>query len=378
MILDALLLALQTPAAQAQPARAPAEARVFAVPGTDVQVRAALPGLIDVPERLAGLRKAQGEMLLYACDLGSPDVRVMLRGGPAATLPAEEWRRLGLGERNAGAGLFVVGRAACSELIRSLNPPYRDVDRQAFVVVAGAMVNLQVVALEHTDPEALGRGGFGALVEGLRYAVVRRGSWEDRPQRWLDLSHEACLRADGVAWLAEQAAAEKAGWIEHLALAEHATALRDATVDVAAHAEAARVHLAALEKPGRPERSALMLAQDLQGLALAHEGDGKQDDAHQREALAHAEEHLRDALSIAKELGGVAEAGITADLALLRAAAHDAEGCAELLDAAFAQDPGLKARLVHDPLLDPVRNDERVAPLLKLPKPPPAGRQLGR
>ncbi len=352
---------VQTPA---QPAVDPVS--VLPVPGTDLAVRLEIAGLAYDPATVAGLRKNESDRLILTGTVGSKDHRLRVSGSPAGALDGAAWRKALLGDRIVGAGLFDVAGHACSETVRWLNPPYRDVDRQAFIVANGAFVHLHIVALENTDPEAFGRKSFDPIVASARFAVVRRGAWADLPARYLELSHEACTRADGLDWLAGLAGAEQAGWIERLVYTQHALAQRARDVDLAPHARAVLAHLGSIEQRTRSDRNCIMLAEDALGLALARAGDAD-----------GAWSHLQAALTVAKALDNGSQWGITMDLALARAAVGDVEGAFEHFADALDHDPWLRERSFRDPLFDPVRKDERIGPFLLPPRPPPQGQSLG-
>jgi hypothetical protein len=361
-----LCLALGASVGSDDPQFEPVEARVFAIAGTDVQVSLPLPAVQEAPQRLAALQRTRGE-LLFAADMGSADVRLLVAGTPAGQFDAREWRRIGLGERMAGTFTWDEGHMAFSEGVRPLTLPYRDVDRQAFLVAAGAMLHVHVVALESGEGERFGRERFEQLVRGARFALVRRGAWDDLPAEYRELSHEACVRADSIGWLLGRAESPEATWLDHFTLAEHALSQQIAGLGVARHAQMAHDALAALPQPAREERMALALTLDALGLVQVMSGD-----------VAAGAERIQRALAIVRELESRAQWAILADLALARAAQQDAEGVVRYLTQAYEGDPTVRARFARHVLFDPLRKDERVAPLLTLQRQGSPGRSLGR
>jgi hypothetical protein len=272
-----------------------------------------------------------------------------------------------LGDRLLGMGVADVAGYATAQTIRYLNPPYREIDRHAFLLGANTMAHLQVIALEQADPEQFGDAKFKAILESARFAVVRRTAWDDLPERYLELSSTASRREGGAAWLRERATAPDADWITKLAAAEHAHAQRSTEAYVAELDAAVRAELSAKSERTRAEDAGLLLAED--GLALAYLRAGDP---------AAAEAHVNAAVALAPKFGAHAEASVAMTVAFLRAAKKDIDGVVALLAEMNAADPALRYRLMREPLLDPVRADERVSEELKILLKAPTNRKLGR
>lgn len=345
----------------------PGATRTYSIAATDVQIRLPLPDWrVDEP-RLELLRKGGGAHVLDAGYLGSTDdIRVTLIGGPAPEMDGEAARKGVLGDRLLGMGLSTVAGYATAQTIRTLNPPYREFDRHAFLLGANAMAHIQIVALEQGDPEKFGDAGFEKILSGARFAVVRRTAWDDLPPRYIELSNAASPRPDAIAWLREQAAAPGAGWIEKLVLVEHAHAARSTEPFTLELGTAVRTELLAKPTRTRAEDAGLLLAEDGLGLALLRAGD-----------TAAAEEHLLAALTLASSFGDRAVAGVMTGLACARAAKKDVDGVVKLLEEAYAKDPSLRYRLQREPLIDPVRADPKVVEMLKIVLKAPSNRSLG-
>lgn len=336
------------------------------VAATDVQVRFDVHGWRSDDARLALMRKSDGEYLLAAGHIGATDdVMATIHGGPARGKTGADVRQKVLAERLLGMGLSDVAGYASAQTIRQLNPPYRNFDRHVFLVAADAMVHLQVIALE-TEVEKFGDAGFEALARGARFAIVRRTDWDDLTSRYLELSHAAALRADGLAWLREQASAPGATWIEKIAAAEHAHAARVTEAWVFQLDKEVHDELAARPERTRAEDAGLLLANDGIGLSFLRTGD-----------VASAEAPIAAALAIADRLGGRAAAGARASVACLAAAKKDVDAVVKALGEAYAVDPALRYRLQTETLLEPVTKDPRVVELLTIKLQMRPNRQLG-
>jgi hypothetical protein len=146
-MLSTLLLALTPSVALIGP---------FTVPLTDVQVRFDLPEWKEDALVLANLRKNGGEHVLTTGEIGSSALRLTLVGGPSRNKTSADCRAGLLGGRLTGMSQTEVEGYAAAETIRFLNPPYREVDRHAFIVTGGAMVHVQAIALEGEEVEKFG------------------------------------------------------------------------------------------------------------------------------------------------------------------------------------------------------------------------------
>jgi len=342
-------------------------ALTFPIAATDVQVRLPLPGWASDDARLQLLRKTGGEHVLAAGLLGPDGVRVTIVGGPAPGMTGDECRKGALGDRLLGMGLATISGFETAQTIRQMNPPYREFDRHAFLLGAGALAHVQAIALEQEDPEKFGDAGFRAILDGARFAVVRRATWDDLPARYLELSHAAAIRADGLDWLRAAAVAPTSGWIEKLVAVEHAQAARSAEPFVIELAAAVRAELAAKPERTRAETAGLLLAEDGLGLALLRAGD-----------VDAAGPHLLEALELAKDFDARTRAGVLAALACLSAVKKDTDAAVAFLTQANAEDPAVRYRLQRESLLDPVRADPRVVDLLKIVLKAPSNKRLGR
>lgn len=336
------------------------------ITATDVQIRFTAPAWDSDPARAELLEKTAGKHLLAAGFFGSNDVRVTIIGGPASDVDGDACRKAVLGDRLLGMGIATVAGFATAATIRELNPPYREFDRHAFVLGAGAMAHVQIVALEQGDPERFGDARFEALLASVRFAVLRRTDWDDMPEAYLELSNAAAARADGPAWLRERAQKPGASWITKLAAVEHAHAIRSTEDYVLELGGEVRAEL--LSKPERThaEDAGLLLAEDGLAMALLRAGE-----------IDAAQEHLEIAIALATRFSPRTIASIAASTACLRATKKDTDGVVAILTKAYEQDPSLRYRLQHEPLLEPVRGDARMAELLKVVLQMRSGRQLG-
>ncbi len=337
------------------------------VAATDVQVRLTVPAWETDDARLELLRRNGGAHILAAGFFGSPDLRVTLVGGPGQDMDGAACRQGVLGDRLLGMGTSEVAGFATAATIRDLNPPYREFDRHAFILGAGAMVHMQIIALEQGEPEKFGDARFEEILSSVRFAVLRRTDWDDLPERYLELSNTAAHRTDGAAWLHEQAAKPGAGWPAKLAALEHAHAERSTEDWLIQMGADVRAELMMKPERTRAEDAALLTIEDGLTLALLRAGE-----------IDAAQEHLDAAVLLASRFSARTVASVSTTVACLRAAKKDADGVALLLTKAYEVDPALRYRLLRETLLDPVREDKRIAELLKVALQRPSGRTLGR
>lgn len=341
--------------------------RTYVVAATEVQVRLPLPGARVDEQRTELLKKSSGEHMLLAGWLGATDdVRVTIMGGPAPSMDGDVVRKGVLGDRLLGMGVSTVAGYASAQTIRTLNPPYREFDRHAFLLGANTVVHVQVIALEQGDPEKFGDASFEKILSGARFAVVRRTAWDDLPARYLELSNAAAKEVDGVKWLRERAGAPGAGWIEKLVALEHAHAARSKDEFLVEWGADVRGQLLSIPERTREQTACLMVAEDGLGLALLRAGE-----------TAAAEEHLVTAYTLAEPFGARAKAGVLTSLAFAAASKKEVDGAVALLTQAEKEDPANRYRLQQEPLLDPVRKDPRVDALLKIVLKAPVNRSLG-
>jgi hypothetical protein len=355
-----------TPSPAATPPAKGGTSLTLPIAATEVQLRLTVPAWESDAPRLELLREGGGQHVLAAGLFGTPDLRVTIIGGPAPEMDGDACRKGVLGDRLLGMGVAEVAGCATAQTSRYLNPPYREIDRHAFLLGANTMAHLQVIALEQADPEQFGDAKFAGILESARFAVVRRTAWDDLPARYLELSNAAAHRVDGAAWLRERAAAPGADWITKLAAAEHAHAQRSTEAYVAELDGAVRAELAAKSDRTRAEDAGLLLAEDGLGLALLRAGDP-----------AAAEGHVNAAVALAPKFGAHAQASVAMTVAFLRAAKKDLDGVVAMLTEMNAADPALRYRLLREPLLDSARADERVSEQLKVLLKAPSNRQLG-
>lgn len=337
------------------------------IAATDVQVRLTVPAWESDDARLALLRKNGGAHILAAGLFGAPELRVTFVGGPAHGMDGAACRAGVLGDRLLGMGVSEVAGFAVAATIRDLNPPYREIDRHAFLLGAGAMVHMQVIALEQADPEKFGDAGFEQILKSTRFAVVRRTDWDDLPERYLELSNAAARRTDGAAWLHTEAAKPGADWLTKMAALEHATASRSTEDWVIQMGADVRAELMLKTERSRAEDAALLSIEDGLALALLRAGE-----------IDAAQEHADVATRLATRFGDRTVASVSTTSACLRAVKKDADGVVTILTKANEVDPTLRYRLQAEKLLDPVREDERVADLLTVVLQRPSGRTIGR
>lgn len=351
----------------AAPSSPGAVVKTLPVAATDIQMRLTVPAWESDDARLALLRKNGGEHILAAVQFGSPDLRVTFVGGPAHGIDGAACRQGVLGDRLLGMGMSEVAGFAVAATIRDLNPPYREFDRHAFLLGAGAMVHLQIIALEQTDPEKFGDAGFEAILKSVHFAVVRRTDWDDLPARYLELSNTAARRTDGAAWLRAEAAKPGADWFAKMAALEHAHANRSTEDWLIQMGADVRAELMLKPERTRAEDAALLSIEDGLALALLRAGE-----------IDAAQEHIAIAVQLAAQFSARTVASVSTTVACLHAAKKDADSVVTLLTKAYEADPALRYRLLGEKLLDPVREDKRVAELLQVTLQRPSGRTIGR
>lgn len=311
---------------------------------------------------LTALRKTYGETAVWRGlrQPGDTTVNIITVHGKIHT--SAEWRDIILGNKKVGAGLFDIDGTACAEQVRELTFPYRSVGWHAYVTAHDACVDVHAFTTAKGDELGITKDEFEKIVKSVRFAIVRRGAWNDFSERYLELSRQALASDDGIAWLKEQlASAPKDDRAAALALAEH---MMEAKADPAELVKAftlAAAPSASAEKPSAKLVFARALALD--GLGVASLQLGKPE-----EALAR----LLESRELGTTASLTARAGIAYDLAAAYAANKDVEHAMQQLKIAVALEPIWLGFAARDSLFDAVRAEpafaEFVPAIKKAPK----------
>jgi hypothetical protein len=329
--------------------------------GSDLVFKITLPGYKEAPVGLAGFRKDPklrdgNQVRFYGGIKGSQDAHVTVITY-IGDLPSSDWRKRLLDKQLVGAGQFDIGGAACTEAVRDMNPPYKVYQWHGFPVAAGICLDIHVDELTTPDAMPVTRADFEAMVKSVHFAISRCGEWAEMPQDYLDLSDEACLKPDGVAWLKERATKAPSEPLVLLALAQHMLSADAAPEDVAKAFEAAVTAFESIVKPTKELMFARALALD--GACIAHVRTGK---------AGKALKEITQARELTASASANARSGFAYDLATAHAASKDAGNTVKALKEAIDLDPSLRLLASMDKNFESVRGEKAFADLVAPPK----------
>lgn len=327
---------------------------------TGMTIKIPLHGYTVNADGLRNMRKKFADRGLILGAFAAPDTTVSIVAAYGVSLPSEKWLEQLLGTMAVGAGQFKIGTTACTEHVRELNAPFKDLGWHAFPVVGQTCFDIQIFTLMNGETAPLKREDFVKIVESARYAVVRVGEWSDYPLEYLDRSHEGLARGENeaVSALVEAAKTAKDAWACSLAAAEIGRSLKHGADELLPLCQASIDGLAKIEKPSKIEQHAQLVALD--ALGLAQRDAGKAADA--LVTLTHA----RD-LGVSGSLK--VRAVLAYDLATAHALNKDVANTIVLLKEAFAEDPDRKLVAVRDPAFEVFHADESFQDLFGLKKP---------
>lgn len=270
----------------------------------------------------------------------------------------EAWRNENLADSGARWNEFEGAGLSCGELSMMLDGSGSH-DYHAFFVRGGYQFDLHVgESLTSERRETITREALVKMLETLRFAVVRRGTWEQMPEATLDVMHQAIIRKEGwKAWLKERSEAASDDYATQFAAAEVS---RHFGVPVGEQIpfyrrtiEILDAKIAAKEQLSAKENLALATSEDGFALALLDSGEPEK-----------AIPHLERALQVAHDLTAPIRAGVTYNLACAHARlGHEEIAIARLIESESTQ-PGALNRARVDKDFDTIRQSKRLQDIL--------------
>jgi len=365
MLLPAAILALasfQDAPPASPPAAAPAKNdRVVArVPGSFLHVAMDIPGYTTDQRNATILRRIYGEKGVFVGAIPSKLTAIELLASKADKegKTDEAWRNDNLADSGTHWKEFEAAGFACGELALMLDGSGSH-DFHAFFVRAGYQFDLHVgEAMTNERKETITRETFAKMAETLRFAVVRRGTWEQMPEAALDVMHQAISRKDGwKAWLEERTKEASGDYATQFAAAElsrHFGAPPAELMPLYARAiEILEKKVAAKEQLSAKENLALAASEDGLALALLDSNEPEK-----------AIPHLDRAVAVAQDLTAPIRAGVIYNLACAHARlGHEEIAIARMIESE-SQQPGAFVRARADKDFDPIRKSQKFQDIL--------------
>lgn len=350
-----VLLLLQT--APATPA-AKTDVVVVRVPSTHLHLRVEIPGFENDKRTTDIMRKSLGDKALLFGSIKSlgTNITCIIEPEGEVHLTSAQRREKALAHDESKPTFFEVGDVACSEarwMVERISGLHA---LHAFVVAGGYAFDLSFSAsIEPGRPDKLTREYFEQVVRSIRFALVRRGTWDDLPGEVIDLMSETAFCLPTWIDCMEHRTKERADdWAVHFVMAEM---LKHVGAPEKAQAEAYARAITLLEvrkDPPRLERFVRVLAEDGLGLALAD-----------MDKVAESIPHFRKGYDVASELDVPARAGLAYNLACSYARVADGEKAVEFLKKAVAVDGSYLKRATEDRDFAKVREDKTFQDLLR-------------
>lgn len=332
--------------------------RVFRITTTGAAVKLALPPFDVDPTVTKALKRRFGDRGLAQGRLRGGDGALNLVAAYGDVRSSASWRQTLMAQQLVGAGQFDVGRVACTETTRDLEPPYVDVSWHAFLVAGDTCFDATFSTMQKAGVAPFTRAEFESSVRSARLAFVRLGEWQQMPVAVLDRMHEALTaeNAPSVDHLVELSATAPDAWACALAAAEIGLSTGRPADERLRLADLVLAGLAKDEVATPEERFARTTA--LSARALALRDAGRLDDA-----LA-----ALDAFEVrAKDAGPWALAALPYHRATVHGKKGDAAKAVEELKLAIAADPDRRSFAAHELCFESIRNDKGLLALLRAP-----------
>ena len=363
LLLSAILLvSLQgaTPGTPLPVVPAEKDTVVARVPGSFLHVAIDIPGFTTDERNAKILARifADRGVLVGAIPSKLTSIELIATKLGQETKTDEAWRDENLKDSGAHWDEFDAAGFACGEISMSLDGSGSH-DVHAFFVRGGYEFDLHMGETTTGErKEALSRDGFVKMLGTLRFAVVRRGTWEQMPQATLDVMHQAINRKDGwKPWLKERAESARDDYATQFAAAEVSMHFGAPAGELMPYYQRTIEILDARRTPtaplSAPETLALAASEDGLGIALLDAGEPEK-----------AILHFKRALEVAHDLTAPIRAGVTYNLACAHARlGHEEIAITLLLDAEDAQ-PGALTRASNDKDFDKLRQSKRFLEIL--------------
>ena len=333
---------------------------VARVPGSFLHVAIDIPGFTLDDRNATILRKifADRGVLVGAVPSKLASVELLASKVVEATQTDESWRDENLSDSGTRWKQFEAAGTACGELSMMIDGSGSH-DFHSFFVRGGFQFDLHVGETTTKErQETITKEDFVKMLESLRFAVVRRGTWEQMPEAALDVMHQAIVRKDGwKAWLKERSETAKDDYATQFAAAEvsrHFGAQVEEQIPLYGRAiELLDARISAKEPLSSKENLALAASEDGLAIALLDSGEPEK-------ALPHLERALR----VAQDLTAPIRAGVAYNLACAHARlGHEEHAVARLLESE-SMEPGAIVRARTDKDFDKIRQSKAFQAIL--------------
>lgn len=321
------------------------------VPGSFLHVAIGIPGFTLDDRNATILRKIFGDRGVLIGAVPSKLASIELLAGKVVkeTQTDESWRDENLADSGTRWKEFEAAGTACGELSMMIDGSGSH-DFHAFFVRGGYQFDLHVGETTTAErKETITKGDFVKMLETVRFAVVRRGTWEQMPEVTLDVMHQAITHKGGwKTWLKERSEAANDDYATQFAAAEtsrHFEAPVEEQIPFYRRTiEILDARLTVTQPLSAKENLALAASEDGFAIALLDSGEPEK-------ALPHLERALR----VAQDLTAPIRAGVAYNLACAHARlGHEEHAIAKLIESESMQ-PGAIARARTDTDFDKIR-----------------------
>jgi hypothetical protein len=333
---------------------------VARVPGSFLHVAIDIPEFSTENRNAAILKRIFGDrgVIIGAIPSRLVAIEVLAEREPDLKATNESWRTDNLSGSGARWNEFDAAGTACADLGVMLDGSGSH-DYHAFFVRAGHRFDLHVGESTAKDRESVfSRASFVEILESVRMAVVRRGTWQQMPPGSITLMDEAIRRQNG--W--------RALLLERMEAAQDDYAVWFGAAELSRHFELPPAELLPLYQrvieifQPRVEAKAILTAPE--NLALAASEDGLALALLDSDRTKEAIPHLERAFQVARDLTAPTRGGILYNLACAHARLGNAAVAIEKLIEAESQQSGCLARAHTDKDFDPIRESKRFQDLL--------------